>query len=40
MLSYVDSDSMILNLKTSNLLSDLENLQKELKMFDFGILNK
>ena len=30
MLSYGDTDSFVLNLKTNDLVSDLENLQKRL----------
>ena len=34
----MDTDSFILKLKTNDLISDLENLQKCYKMFDFNNL--
>ena len=40
MLSYKDTNSLLLKVKTNDLVSDLEHLQKQYKRFDFSNLNK
>ena len=40
LLSFMDTDSFLVKLKTNDLVSDLENLQKVYKMLDFSNLIK
>ena len=40
LLSFMDTDSIVSNLKTEDLISELENLQKENKTFDFSNQDK